>query len=45
MSIEVNGKTIATDEEGYLVNPEQWDEEVAEALVKQHEAAGHKKVT
>ncbi len=45
MSIEVNGKTIETDEEGYLLNPDDWDEEVAKELVRQHEAAGHRKVT
>lgn len=45
MSIEVNGKHIETDTEGYLLNPDDWDEEVAAALVKQHKAAGHKKVT
>lgn len=45
MSIEVNGKIIETDEEGYLVNPNDWDEDVAEALIKHHEAAGHKIVT
>jgi len=45
MTIEVNGKTIETDEEGYLINPDDWDENIAEALIKQHEAAGHKQVT
>ena len=32
MSIEVNGKTIETDANGNLVNPQDWDEEVAKAL-------------
>ena len=32
MSIEVNGKTIETDANGNLVNPLDWDEEVAKAL-------------
>ena len=32
MSIEVNGKTIETDANGDLVNPLDWDEEVAKAL-------------
>ncbi len=45
MSIEVNGKIIETDEEGFLLNPDDWTEEVAEALVKQHEAEGHRQVT
>ena len=42
MSIEVNGKIIETDEEGFLRNLDDWNEEVCEALIKQHEAAGHK---
>ncbi|HFD79045.1 MAG TPA: TusE/DsrC/DsvC family sulfur relay protein [Gammaproteobacteria bacterium] len=45
MSIEVNGRIIETDEEGFLLNPDDWDEDVAEALVRAHEAAGHKPVT
>ena len=44
MSIEVNGKSIATDEEGYLLDPNDWNEDVAAELVRQHEAAGHKPV-
>ena len=35
MSIEVNGKTYETDEEGYLVNLSDWSEEVADAIAKQ----------
>jgi sulfur relay (sulfurtransferase) DsrC/TusE family protein len=31
MSIEVNGKTIQTDEEGFLVNLADWSENVASA--------------
>jgi len=42
MSIEVNGKTIDTDSEGYLLNLKDWDEDVMNALIKQHEADGHK---
>lgn len=45
MSIEVNGKVIETDEEGYLLNLDDWNEEVSEALIKQHEADGHKPVS
>jgi len=45
MALEVNGKTIETNEEGFLLNPEDWDENVMEALIAQHEAAGHKKVS
>ena len=32
MSIEVNGKTIETTEDGYLVEVNDWDEEVAAAI-------------
>ncbi|MCI1193026.1 TusE/DsrC/DsvC family sulfur relay protein [Calidifontimicrobium sp. SYSU G02091] len=35
MSIEVNGHTIETDEEGYLVNLSDWNEDVAAAIAKQ----------
>jgi TusE/DsrC/DsvC family sulfur relay protein len=34
MPIEVNGKTIETDEEGYLVNLSDWDEDVAAKLAE-----------
>lgn len=34
MALEVNGKTLATDEEGYLVNLADWDETVAQELAK-----------
>lgn len=30
--IEIEGKKIELDEEGYLINPEDWDEKVACAL-------------
>lgn len=32
MAIEVNGKTIETDNNGNLVNPQDWDKDVAEKL-------------
>ena len=32
MSIEVNGKTLETDESGYLVETSDWNEEVALAI-------------
>ena len=32
MSLEVNGKTIELDDNGNLVNPQDWDEDVARAL-------------
>ncbi len=35
MSIEVNGKSIETDEEGYIVNLSDWDENVANELAKE----------
>lgn len=35
MAIEVNGKTIETDEEGYLVNLNEWNEEAAKILAAQ----------
>lgn len=34
MSIEVGGKQIETDEEGYLVNLSDWTEEVANVIAK-----------
>ncbi len=35
MAIEVNGKTIETDEEGYLVNLNEWNEDAAKILAAQ----------
>ena len=32
MSLEVNGKTIETNEDGYLVEVNDWDEDVAQAI-------------
>lgn len=37
MSIEINGKVIATDAEGYLVEPLDWDDHVAALLARQEE--------
>lgn len=37
MAIEVNGKTIDTDEEGYLTNLADWNEDVAKVLAEQDE--------
>ena len=34
MSLVVNGKTIETDEENFLLNPEDWDEDVAKAIAE-----------
>lgn len=32
MSLEVNGKTVETTEEGYLVEVNDWNEDVAQAI-------------
>jgi tRNA 2-thiouridine synthesizing protein E len=32
MALEVGGKSIETDEEGYLANRDQWNQEIAEAI-------------
>lgn len=37
MSIEINGKTIATDAEGYLVDPADWSDDVATLFARQEE--------
>jgi len=34
MTIEVNGKSFETDEEGYLADLNQWEPEVATAMAK-----------
>ncbi|MEK6663442.1 MAG: TusE/DsrC/DsvC family sulfur relay protein [Pseudomonadota bacterium] len=34
-SVELNGKTYETDEEGYLVNLGEWDESIAGYLAEQ----------
>ena len=33
------GKTVAVDDEGYLVDPADWNEEIAEALARQERIA------
>jgi sulfur relay (sulfurtransferase) DsrC/TusE family protein len=41
MQFEVEGTTLAVDYEGYLVDPAQWSEQVAEELARRHaQAAG-----
>ncbi len=35
--IETKGKKIRVNEEGFLVNPEEWDEEIADLLAKEEE--------
>jgi TusE/DsrC/DsvC family sulfur relay protein len=34
MAIEINGKSLETDEEGYLINISDWSEDVALELAK-----------
>lgn len=34
MSIQVNGTRVETDDEGYLIDPEIWDEHVAEIIAE-----------
>lgn len=34
MAYEIDGKTIETNENGYLLDPQDWDEEVAEHIAK-----------
>jgi len=33
MSLNLNGTDIATDDEGYLLNPQDWSPELAELLL------------
>ena len=35
MSIEVNGQTFETDEEGYLANRADWSQDLANAMARQ----------
>ena len=35
MPIEVNGKSIEVDEEGYLSNLSDWDKDIAEVMAKE----------
>ena len=35
MSIEVNGKTIETNENGYLIDHNEWNEDVAKFIAEQ----------
>lgn len=43
-AFEANGKTIETTPDGFLRNPEDWDECVMEALIAMHEAEGNPEV-
>ena len=40
MALEVNGKTIETDGNGNLVDPNAWDEDVARALAAADDTMG-----
>jgi tRNA 2-thiouridine synthesizing protein E len=35
MPLEVNGRIVDTDDEGFLLEPDDWDHSVAEALARQ----------
>ncbi|TET69150.1 MAG: TusE/DsrC/DsvC family sulfur relay protein [Candidatus Aminicenantes bacterium] len=35
--IETKGKKISVNEEGFLVNPEEWDKDIADLLAKEEE--------
>ena len=37
MTIEVNGKTLETDEEGYLANLNDWEKDVATVMAKEED--------
>ncbi len=39
MALEVNGKSIATDEEGYLENLADWTPDIAEAMAKSEDVS------
>ena len=41
MPIEVNGKTLETDEEGYLANINEWEPGVADTLASYGKGPGH----
>lgn len=34
MNLEVNGKTIEANEQGYLANPDEWNEDVCKAIAE-----------
>jgi tRNA 2-thiouridine synthesizing protein E len=39
MAIDVKGRNIETDDNGYLVNPQDWDRDVAQALAAEEDIA------
>ena len=36
MALDVGGKIVETDEEGYLENRDEWDMEIAKAIARRH---------
>ena len=36
-TIEINGRTIELNEEGFMINPEEWNEDIARILAKEEE--------
>ena len=34
MGLEINGQVLETDEEGFLLDPSQWNREVAEEIAR-----------
>ena len=40
MALEVNGKTIETDDHGNLTDPQIWDEDVAKAIAAADDTMG-----
>lgn len=38
-TIEINGKNVEVNEEGFLLDPTQWDEAVAEAIAEKEQIA------
>jgi TusE/DsrC/DsvC family sulfur relay protein len=45
MGIRVGDKVIETDEEGYLLNPDEWSEDVAEEMALQQARGDNGKLT
>jgi tRNA 2-thiouridine synthesizing protein E len=42
MNLQVNGHTLETDNNGFLINHKDWNSDVMHALIEQHETEGHK---
>ena len=37
MTLEVNGKVLETDEEGFMLDPSEWNRDVAEIVARQEQ--------